>query len=64
MGGEMRNKYGLPLIFDYVNSIDQKRIKNLEYMKDNCTKDWKELWSKKLNQLRKNIHDRQRKTLN
>ena len=38
-----RNKYGLPLVFDYVNSIDQKRIKNLEYMKDNCTKDWKEL---------------------
>ena len=33
-------------------------------MKDNCTKDWKELWSKKLNQLRKNIHERQRKTLN
>ena len=33
-------------------------------MKYNCPKGWKELWSKKLNQLRKNIHDRKRKTLN
>ena len=59
-----RNKYGLPLIFDYVKLTDDRRLKNLEHMKDNCSKDWKELWSKKLNQLRKNIHDRQRKTLN
>jgi len=59
-----RNKFGLPLVFDYVNSIDQKSIKKLEYIKYNCTKYLKELWSKKLEQLRKNIHDRKRKTLN
>ena len=58
----MRNKYGLPLIFDYVKLTDDRRLKNLEHMKYNCPKGWKELWSKKLNQLRKNIHDRKRKT--
>lgn len=59
-----RNKFGLPLVFDYVNSIDQKRIKNLEYMKNNCPKGWKELWSNKLKQLKKNINERKNKTLN
>ena len=58
----IRNKFGLPLIFDYVKLTDDRRLKNLEHMKYNCPKGWKELWSKKLNQLRKNIHDRQRKT--
>jgi hypothetical protein len=60
----IRNKFGLPLIFDCVKLTDDRRLKNLEHMIHNCPKGWKELWSKKLNQLRKNIHDRQRKTLN
>jgi hypothetical protein len=65
MGGEMRNKYGLPLVFDFnIDLRDKRRLRNLEYMKYNCPKGWKELWSKKLEQLRKNIHDRKRKTLN
>jgi len=64
MGEEMRNKYGLPLIFDYVKLTDDRRLKSLEKMKYNCPKGWESLWSKKLKQLRKNIHDRQRKTLN
>ena len=46
----MRNKYGLPLIFDYVKLTDDRRLKNLEKMKYNCPKDWKELWSNKLTQ--------------
>ena len=60
----MRNKYGLPLIFDYVKLTDDRRLKNLEKMKYNCTKDWKELWSNKLTQLKKNISARKRQTLN
>ena len=61
----MRNKFGLPLVYDFNIEIrDRRRIKKLEYMKYNCPKGWKELWSKKLDQLRKNIHDRKRKTLN
>jgi len=61
----MRNKYGLPLVFDFnIDLRDKRRLRNLEYMKYNCPKGWKELWSKKLEQLRKNIHDRKRKTLN
>ena len=64
MGEEMRNKFGLPLIFDYVKLTDDRRLKSLEKMKYNCPKGWESLWSKKLDQLRKNIHDRQRKTLN
>ena len=60
----MRNKFGLPLIFDYVKLTDNRRLKNLEHMIHNCPEGWKELWRKKLNQLRKNIHERQRKTLN
>jgi hypothetical protein len=60
-----RNKFGLPLIYDFNIALrDKRRLKNLDYMKWNCPKGWQELWSKKLNQLRKNIHDRQRKTLN
>jgi len=60
----MRNKFGLPLIFDDVKIRDNRRLKNLEYMRWNCTKGWQELWSKKLNQLKKNINERKRKTLN
>ena len=60
----MRNKFGLPLIFDYVKLTDDRRLKNLEKMKYNCTKDWKELWSNKLTQLKKNISARKRQTLN
>lgn len=59
-----RNKYGLPLIFDYVKLTDDRRLKNLEKMKYNCPKGWKELWSKKLDQLKKNINERKRQTLN
>ena len=59
-----RNKYGLPLIFDYVKLTDDRRLKNLKKMKYNCPKGWKELWSNKLNQLKKNISARKRQTLN
>tara|TARA_R100000541_G_scaffold6714_1_gene14316 strand:- start:26 stop:211 length:186 start_codon:yes stop_codon:yes gene_type:complete len=59
-----RNKFGLPLIFDYVKLTDDRRLKNLEKMKYNCPKGWEKMWSVKLDQLRKNIHDRKRKTLN
>ena len=60
----MRNKFGLPLIFDDVKIRDNRRLKNLEYMRWNCPKGWQELWSKKLNKLKKNINERKRKTLN
>jgi len=61
----MRNKYGWPLIYDFnIASKDIKRIRKLEHMKNNCPKDWKELWSKKLDQLKKNINERKNKTLN
>jgi len=60
----MRNKFGLPLIFDDVKIRDNRRLKNLEYMRWNCPKGWQEFWSKKLNQLKKNINERKRKTLN
>ena len=61
----MRNKFGLPLVYDFnIASRDKRRIRNLEYMRWNCPKDWKELWSKKLNQLKKNISERKRQTLN
>ena len=60
----MRNKFGLPLIFDDVKIRDNRRLKNLEYMRWNCPKGWQELWSKKLNQLKKNINERKRQTLN
>ena len=33
-------------------------------MKWNCPKDWKSLWSNKLDQLKKNISERKNKTLN
>jgi len=60
-----RNKFGLPLIYDFnIASRDKRRLRNLEYMRWNCPKDWKELWSKKLNQLKKNISERKRQTLN
>ena len=61
----MRNKYGLPLVYDFNIEIrDRRRIKKLEYMKYNCPKGWESLWSKKLDQLKKNINERKRKTLN
>jgi hypothetical protein len=61
----VRNKYGLPLVYDFnIASRDKRRLKNLEYMKWNCPQGWKELWSKKLNQLKKNINERKRQTLN
>jgi len=60
-----RNKFGLPLVYDFnIASRDKRRIRNLEYMRWNCPKDWKELWSKKLDQLKKNINERKRQTLN
>ena len=60
-----RNKYGLPTIYDFNKvSKDIKRRKKLEYMINNCPKGWKELWSKKLDQLKQNINERNRKTLN
>ena len=60
-----RNKYGLPLVYDFNISLrDKRRIRNLEYMKWNCPQGWKELWSKKLDQLKKNINERKNKTLN
>lgn len=60
-----RNKFGLPLVYDFNIALrDKRRIKKLEYMKYNCPKGWKELWSKKLDQLKKNISERKNKTLN
>ena len=60
-----RNKFGLPLIQDFNIALrDKRRIRNLEYMKWNCPQGWKELWSKKLDQLKKNINERKNKTLN
>ena len=61
----MRNKFGLPLVYDFnIASRDKRRIRNLEYMRWNCPKDWQELWNKKLDQLKKNINERKRQTLN
>jgi len=61
----MRNKYGLPLVYDFnIDLWDKRRIRNLEYMKWNCPKGWKSLWSNKLDQLKKNISERKNKTLN
>ena len=58
----MRNKYGLPLIYDFNIALrDKRRIRNLEYMRWNCPKGWQELWSKKLDQLKKNINERKNK---
>jgi hypothetical protein len=60
-----RNKYGLPLIYDFNIALrDKRRIRNLEYMKWNCPKGWESIWSKKLDQLKKNINERKNKTLN
>ena len=60
-----RNKFGLPLVFDFnIDLRDKRRIRNLEYMRWNCPKGWKELWSNKLDQLKKNINERKNKTLN
>ena len=44
--------------------MDKRKIMNLEYMILNCPKGWQELWSKKLDQLKKNINERKNKTLN
>ena len=61
----IRNKYGLPLVYDFnIDLRDKRRKKNLEYMKWNCPKGWKSLWSNKLDQLKKNISERKNKTLN
>jgi len=55
----------LPLVYDFNIALrDKRRIRNLEYMRWNCPKGWKELWSKKLDQLKKNINERKRQTLN
>ncbi len=60
-----RNKFGLPLIYDFNIALrDKRRIKNLENMKYNCPKGWESLWSNKLDQLKKNINARKNKTLN
>jgi hypothetical protein len=60
-----RNKFGLPLIYDFNIALrDKRRIRNLEYMRWNCPKGWESIWSKKLDQLKKNINERKRQTLN
>ena len=52
----MRNKFGLPLVYDFnIASRDKRRLRNLEYMRWNCPKGWKELSSNKLTQIKKNI---------
>ena len=60
----IRNNFGYPLIFDYTRRQDKRRLDNLKYMIKNCPKGWKELWSNKLDQLKKNISERKNKTLN
>lgn len=59
-----RNKFGYPLIFDFTRRQDRRRLDNLKYMINNCPNGFKKIWEKKRKELLKNIHERNRKTLN
>jgi len=59
-----RNNFGYPLIFDYTRRKDKRRLDNLKYMIKNCPNDFKKIWERKRKELLKNIHERNRKTLN
>lgn len=59
-----RNKFGLPYIFDYVKTQDQRRLDNLDYMVKNCPDDFKKIWTSKRKELKEQIEKRRHKTLN
>jgi len=62
----IRNNFGYPYIFDSSKGIDDRRINNIKKMIKTCPQPFKNMWQKKLKQLKDNINARKenRKTLN
>jgi hypothetical protein len=60
-----RNNFGYPFIFDYTRRQDKRRLDNLDKMiKNSVRDDFKRVWQKKRKELKQNIDERNRKTLN
>jgi hypothetical protein len=60
-----RNNFGYPFIFDYTRRQDKRRLDNLDKMiKNSVRDDFKRVWQKKRKELKQNIDERNKKTLN